>query len=66
MLFNAGDSHHTKNIQINIEYHLYQLVILMSAFQSKKKNLLDRISACENVPFLKRFMTDDEKWIVVQ
>ena len=64
MLFNAGDSHHTKNIQINIECHLHQLVILMFAFQSKIKNLLDHISTYENTPFLKRFVTDDEKWML--
>ena len=60
----------------SVENHLYQLCYVHCfdvwvPHKLSKKNLLDRISACdsllkcnENVPFLKQIVTGNEKWIL--
>ena len=60
----------------SVENHLHQLGYMNSfdvwvPHKLSKKNLLDRISACdsllkrnENVPFLKQIVMGSEKWIL--
>ena len=76
MLYHAGDSRHTQNIQIKCwksfaPAWLCESLDVWVPHKLSEKNLLDHISACnsllkhnENVPFLKQIVTGDEKWIL--
>ena len=75
MLYHAGDSQHTQNIQIK-HWKSFAPLGYVNRFdvwvphKLSEKNLLERISACnslfkrnENILFLKQIVTGDEKWI---